>query len=171
MRLLWRISITLYYRYYMNRDRRDKILLIPLWQSLQCLCSGQLSACSWHLSLLLLLFSFFCSSGSESKPWIAWGQAHLVTPLSWRQSPCPRNHPAWSAPPSATRPSGSSGVMVQPKLPPQTPSSISCRWGTRAAGQWPISQERGSDLTREKQIREETKASDNCIEAGGVHRK
>lgn len=65
--------------------------------------------------------------------------------------------------------------MAQPKLPPQTPYSISCRWGTRAAGQWPISQAKGSDLTRDKTIREETgvwaKASDNCIEEDGVHRK
>lgn len=114
--------------------------------------------------------SLLLSSGSESKPWTAWEQAPLVTPLSWRQSPCPLSHPAWSAPPSATRPSGSSGATAQPKPPPQTPSSISCRWGTRAAGQWPISHARGSDLTRDKPIREETgvwaKASDNYTEGG-----
>ena len=103
--------------------------------------------------------------GSVSKPWTAWAQAPLVTPLSWRRSPYPHSHPAWSAPPSATRPSGSSGVTAQPRPPPQTPSSISCRWGTRAAGRWPISQARGSDL-----IREESgvwgRALDNCIEEG-----
>lgn len=142
-------------------DERNRSVM-PSWQFAQCFCSGQLS----HWSSLKLT-SLSSSSGFESKPLTAWEQAHLVTPLSWRQSPCPRNHPAWSAPPSATRPSGSSGVMAQPKPLPQTPSSISCRWGIRAAGQWPISQARQSDLTRNKPIREETgvwaKASDSSI--------
>lgn len=125
------------------------------------------------VSRLLLLLP---PSGSESKPWTAWEQAPLVTPSSWRQSPFPRSHPAWSAPPSAIRPSGWSGATVQPKPPPQMPSSISCRWRTRTAGQLPISHARGSGLTRDEPITEKSlafwgEASDNCIEEGGVHRK
>lgn len=75
------------------------------------------------------------SAGFESRRSTAWALAPLVTPLSWRRSPCPRSRPAWSAPPSAIRPSGSNGAMAQPKPPPQMPFSISCRWKTRAAGQ------------------------------------
>lgn len=79
-------------------------------------------------------------AGFESRRSTAWELAPLVTPLSWRRSPCPHSHPAWSVPPSAIRPSGSNGAMAQPKPPPQMPFSISCRWKTRAAGQWLVGQ-------------------------------
>lgn len=116
------------------------------------------SLCSWELVQHVPLpsdpvISSKSSAGFESKRSTAWELARLVTPLSWRRSPCPHSRPAWSAPPSAIRPSGSNGAMAQPKPPPQMPSSISCRWKTRAAGQWLFSQLGGSDLTKNELIR------------------